>query len=136
MSPAPGIYGSNQLGDGEAFAVRSSSTFEDLAQAAFAGQHDTFLNVHGPDAVVRRVRDCFVSLWGDRAVLYRHRQGFEQRAARMAVVVQRQVACDIAGVGFSMNPVAEVVPTSTGRPSLCNRSISSATALNFARSFR
>jgi phosphoenolpyruvate synthase/pyruvate phosphate dikinase len=89
-----------------AFAVRSSSTFEDLAQAAFAGQHDTYLNVRGGEAIVERVRDCFVSLWQDRAVLYRHRQGFSQKEARMAVVVQRQIACDRAGVGFSINPVS------------------------------
>jgi pyruvate,water dikinase len=89
-----------------AFAVRSSSTFEDLAQAAFAGQHDTYLNIRGGDAIVARIRDCFVSLWQDRAVLYRHRQGFSQKEARMAVVVQRQVACDRAGVGFSINPVS------------------------------
>lgn len=86
-------------------AVRSSSTFEDLAQAAFAGQHDTYLNIRGADEVVQRVRDCYLSLWGDRAVLYRHRQGFTQHDARMAVVVQRQIACDRAGVGFSVNPV-------------------------------
>jgi pyruvate,water dikinase len=93
-------------GEGEAFAVRSSSTFEDLAQAAFAGQHDTYLNVRGADALVERIRDCFVSLWGDRAVLYRHHQGFSQREARMAVVVQRQIECDVAGVGFSIDPVS------------------------------
>jgi pyruvate,water dikinase len=89
-----------------AFAVRSSSTFEDLAQAAFAGQHDTYLNVRGADAVLTRVRDCFLSLWQDRAVLYRHRQGFSQQEARMAVVVQRQIACDRAGVAFSLDPVS------------------------------
>ncbi|QEH38357.1 Phosphoenolpyruvate synthase [Aquisphaera giovannonii] len=87
------------------FAVRSSSTLEDMAQAAFAGQHDTYLGVSGRDAIADRVRDVFVSLWGDRAVLYRHHQGFDQRQARMAVVVQRQVACDRAGVGFSIDPV-------------------------------
>ena len=89
-----------------AFAVRSSSTFEDLAQAAFAGQHDTYLNIRGADRIPERVRDCFVSLWGDRAVLYRHHQGFRQRDARMAVVVQRQIECEIAGVGFSVNPIS------------------------------
>src|SRR5262245_42709163 len=72
-----------------AFAVRSSSTFEDLAQAAFAGQHDTYLNIRGEDAILARVRDCFLSLWQDRAALYRHRQGFSQTEARMAVVVQQ-----------------------------------------------
>ncbi len=92
-------------GSDDAFAVRSSSTFEDLAQAAFAGQHDTYLNIRGAAAIGERVRDCFVSLWEDRAVLYRHRQGFQQQEACMAVVVQRQIACDLAGVGFSINPV-------------------------------
>ena len=90
----------------DAFAVRSSSTFEDLAQAAFAGQHDTYLNVRGRASICDKVRDCFVSLWGDRAVLYRHRQGFAQTEARMAVVVQRQIECDVAGVAFSIDPVS------------------------------
>jgi pyruvate,water dikinase len=89
-----------------AFAVRSSSTFEDLAQAAFAGQHDTYLNVGGSEAIIQKVRDCFVSLWQDRAVAYRHRQGFSQKEARMAVVVQRQIPCERAGVGFSIDPVS------------------------------
>jgi len=88
-----------------AFAVRSSSTFEDLAQAAFAGQHDTYLNVRGRPAILERIRDCFVSLWQDRAVAYRQRQGFSQKEARMAVVVQRQILCERAGVGFSIQPV-------------------------------
>jgi pyruvate,water dikinase len=90
----------------DTFAVRSSSTLEDLAQAAFAGQHDTYLNVRGFESLCERVRDCFVSLWGERAVLYRRRQGFSQREAKMAVVVQRQIACEVAGVGFSINPVS------------------------------
>lgn len=93
-----------ELSKNSKLAVRSSSTLEDLAQAAFAGQHDTYLNVRAED-VVHKVRDCFVSLWGDRAVLYRHHQGFDQLHARMAVVVQLQIECDRAGVGFSVNPV-------------------------------
>jgi phosphohistidine swiveling domain-containing protein len=88
-----------------AFSVRSSSTFEDLAGAAFAGQHDTFLNCVGVERVLERVRDCFVSLWQDRAVAYRHQRGFEQRAAAMAVVVQQMVRAEVAGVGFTINPV-------------------------------
>jgi phosphoenolpyruvate synthase/pyruvate phosphate dikinase len=97
--------GLTRLGVEGAFAVRSSSTFEDLAQAAFAGQHDTFLNVRGAAAIMARVRDCFVSLWQDRAVLYRKHQGFSQTEARMAVVVQQQIACARAGVGFSIQPI-------------------------------
>ncbi len=90
----------------DAFAVRSSSTFEDLAQAAFAGQHDTYLNIRGLDALAEHIRDCFISLWEDRAVLYRHHQGFSQREARMAVAVQRQIECTLAGVAFSLDPVS------------------------------
>ncbi len=88
-----------------ACAVRSSSTFEDLAEAAFAGQHDTYLNIRGPDQILDRIRACFASLWEDRAVLYRRHQGFTQRDARMAVVVQQQIASQAAGVGFSIDPV-------------------------------
>ncbi len=90
---------------GTCFAVRSSSTMEDLAQAAFAGQHDTFLNCCGAERVVAAVRDCFVSLWHDRAIAYRHQQGCDHSAANMAVVVQEMVNCDVAGVAFSINPI-------------------------------
>lgn len=92
--------------DGAAFSVRSSSTMEDLASAAFAGQHDTFLNCVGSDAVLDKIKACFLSLWGDRAIAYRHRQGFGHLDACMAVVVQRMVFCRAAGVGFSVNPVS------------------------------
>jgi len=91
------------------FAVRSSSTFEDLAQAAFAGQHDTYLNIRGADRILDRVRACFASLWEARAVLYRQHHGFSQRDAQMAVVVQRQIPSDVAGVAFSIDPVAGVL---------------------------
>ena len=90
---------------GQAFSVRSSSTMEDLASAAFAGQHDTYLNITGADAVVDRVKECFLSLWQDRAVAYRQRQGFDHSLAAMAVVVQRMIPCEVAGVGFSINPI-------------------------------
>jgi len=93
-----------RLGDAPV-AVRSSSTFEDLANAAFAGQHDTYLNIRGEAHILDRVRACFASLWESRAVLYRHHQGFVHRDAQMAVVVQRQIACDAAGVAFSIDPV-------------------------------
>lgn len=91
--------------DGTAFSVRSSSTMEDLAGAAFAGQHETFLNVKGFSNVMERVRDCFVSLWADRAIAYRQQQGFDHNKAVMAVVVQQMVFSESAGVGFSINPI-------------------------------
>ncbi len=86
-------------------SVRSSSTMEDLAGAAFAGAYDTYLNVVGVDAVVDRVRACFASLWGDRAIAYRHKQGIDPLLATMGVVVQEMVASEVAGVGFSLDPV-------------------------------
>ena len=90
---------------GTAFSVRSSSTMEDLASAAFAGQHETYLNITGTAAVLDRVRACFVSLWADRAIAYRHQQGFDHALAAMAVVIQQMVPSETAGVGFSINPV-------------------------------
>jgi len=89
-----------------AFSVRSSSTFEDLAGAAFAGQHDTFLNISGAKAILDRVRACFASLWQERAIAYRQQHGFDHAAAAMAVVVQSMVRCEVAGVGFTINPVS------------------------------
>lgn len=89
----------------KAFSVRSSSTMEDLSGAAFAGQHDTFLNCVGEKEITEKIKQCFLSLWHDRAVAYRHKQGFDQRSTTMAVVVQRMIHADTAGVGFSINPV-------------------------------
>ncbi|HET7463565.1 MAG TPA: PEP/pyruvate-binding domain-containing protein, partial [Longimicrobium sp.] len=90
----------------ERVSVRSSATLEDLAGAAFAGQHDTYLNVAGVDGVLDAVRRCWASLWEDRAVRYRHERGFGAGEAAMAVVVQRMVRSEVAGVAFSMDPVS------------------------------
>jgi rifampicin phosphotransferase len=92
--------------EGQAFSVRSSSTMEDLAGAAFAGQHDTYLNCAGVDLILDRIKSCFLSLWQDRAIAYRQKQGFDHLLAAMAVVVQRMIPCDVAGVGFSINPIS------------------------------
>ena len=80
-----------RLGDDAACAVRSSATAEDLPTASFAGQHDTYLNVVGPAAVLEHVRRCWASLFTERAVTYRLRNGVDHRTVRMAVVVQRMV---------------------------------------------
>lgn len=90
---------------GGRYAVRSSSTYEDLAGAAFAGQHDTFLNI-APDKIAEKVQACFASLWQKHAVLYRRYQGFEQDGASMAVVIQRMIEAEVAGVAFSVDPVS------------------------------
>jgi pyruvate,water dikinase len=86
-------------------AVRSSATAEDLPDASFAGQHDTFLNVIGTEAVLEAVRRCWASLWTDRAVAYRARNAMDHRGVLLAVVVQRMVAPSVAGVLFTANPL-------------------------------
>ncbi|GAA1522566.1 phosphoenolpyruvate synthase [Sphaerisporangium rubeum] len=86
-------------------AVRSSATAEDLPDASFAGQQDTYLNVTGPHAVLDAVRRCWASLWTDRAVAYRAANGIDHGAVRLAVVIQDMVQARVAGVMFTANPV-------------------------------
>ena len=94
-----------QLGE-SAVAVRSSATAEDLPDAAFAGQQETFLNVVGEQALLDAVRGCWESLWSERALLYRARQNVDQNTVKLAVVVQQMVPADVAGVMFTANPVS------------------------------
>jgi rifampicin phosphotransferase len=93
-----------RLGEHAAYAVRSSATAEDLPTASFAGQQDSYLNVIGP-AVLEHVRRCWASLFTERAVAYRLRNGFGHRKVRMAVVVQRMVFSQAAGILFTADPV-------------------------------
>jgi pyruvate,water dikinase len=93
------------LDERAACAVRSSATAEDLPGASFAGQQDTYLNVVGPAAIVEHVRRCWASLFTERAVTYRLRNGFDHRKVLMAVVVQRMVFPHAAGVLFTADPV-------------------------------
>src|SRR5688500_5250291 len=86
-------------------AVRSSATAEDLPGAAFAGQQDTYLNVVGEAALLEAVRRCWGSLWTERAIAYRDRRDVDQAGVRIAVVVQRMVPAEHAGVVFTANPV-------------------------------
>lgn len=90
---------------GTAFSVRSSATSEDTGGAAFAGQHDTFLNCIGADNVLARIRDCWASLWSARAISYRLQAGVGLMDSAMAVVVQKMAFNRVAGVGFCINPV-------------------------------
>jgi rifampicin phosphotransferase len=94
-----------RLGDQAAYAVRSSATAEDLPTASFAGQHDTYLNVIGRDAILRHVRRCWASLFSERAITYRLRNGVDQREVHMAVVVQQMVFPQAAGILFTADPV-------------------------------
>ncbi|MFI6601966.1 PEP/pyruvate-binding domain-containing protein [Nonomuraea sp. NPDC050536] len=91
--------------DGAPVAVRSSATAEDLPDASFAGQQDTYLNVIGPAEVLDAVRRCWASLWTDRAYAYRASNGIDHRTVSLAVVVQRMVQSETAGVMFTANPV-------------------------------
>jgi len=94
-----------RLGEQAAYAVRSSATAEDLPTASFAGQHDTYLNVVGPAAILEHVSRCWASLFTDRAVVYRLRNGVDHRKVRMAVVVQRMVFPQASGILFTADPV-------------------------------
>lgn len=86
-------------------AVRSSATAEDLAEASFAGQQDTYLNIRGEQALIKAVRSCWGSLWTARAVAYRAKQKVSMEGLALAVVVQQMVEADSAGVMFTVNPV-------------------------------
>ena len=94
-----------RLDEQGAYAVRSSATAEDSPTASFAGQHDTYLNVVGPAAVLQHIRRCWASLFTERAVTYRLRTGFDQRPIQMAVVVQQMVFPQAAGILFTADPV-------------------------------
>ncbi|MCX4919615.1 rifamycin-inactivating phosphotransferase [Streptomyces sp. NBC_00687] len=92
-------------GEQAAYAVRSSATAEDLPTASFAGQQDTYLNVMGVTAVLQHVSRCWASLFTERAVAYRQRNGIDHRTVHMAVVVQRMVFPHAAGALFTADPV-------------------------------
>ena len=94
-----------RLGEQAAYAVRSSATAEDLPTASFAGQQDTYLNVVGRAAILQHVSRCWASLFTERAVTYRLRNGFDQRKVQMAVVVQQMIFPDTAGILFTADPV-------------------------------
>jgi pyruvate,water dikinase len=95
----------DRLGGDAAYAVRSSATAEDLPTASFAGQQDSYLNVAGVAAILTQVSRCWASLFTERAVTYRQRNGFDHRKVRMAVVVQQMVLPQAAGVAFTADPV-------------------------------
>ncbi len=87
-------------------AVRSSATAEDLPDLSFAGQQETYLNVRGEAEVLAAVKRCWASLWTERAVSYRLQHAVPSQTVRLAVVVQRMVPADAAGVMFTVDPVS------------------------------
>lgn len=96
----------NLCSPGEAVAVRSSATAEDLPKASFAGQHESYLNIHGGDNVLKAVQDCFASLYTDRAIKYREDQGYPHNKVALCVGIQKMVRSDKAcsGIGFTLEP--------------------------------
>jgi phosphoenolpyruvate synthase/pyruvate phosphate dikinase len=94
-----------RLGEENAYAVRSSATSEDLPAASFAGQQDTYLNIIGKEAILKHVSQCWASLYTERAVTYRMQNGFDHRNIHMAVVVQKMILPQAAGILFTADPV-------------------------------
>ncbi|NIS81083.1 MAG: hypothetical protein GTO14_12940 [Anaerolineales bacterium] len=88
-----------------AVAVRSSATAEDLPEASFAGQQETYLNVRGADALLEAIKKCWASLWTTRAISYRARQGILSEHVSMAAIVQVLVPAEAAGILFTANPI-------------------------------
>src|SRR5690349_804472 len=93
------------LGEQDAYAVRSSATTEDSPTASFAGQQDSYLNVVGRAAILEHISRCWASLFTERAVTYRLRNGLDQGTAQMAVVVQRMVFQQVSGILFTADPI-------------------------------
>ena len=94
-----------RLGEKSAYAVRSSATAEDLPTASFAGQQDTYLNIIGTEAILTHISKCWASLFTERAVLYRLQNGFDHRDVYLAVVVQKMIFPQAAGILFTADPV-------------------------------
>lgn len=94
------------LGTQDSYAVRSSATAEDLPDASFAGQQDTYLNVKGQEHLLESVRACWVSLFTDRAILYRAQNGFSHRDVYLSVVVQRMIFPEVSGILFTADPIS------------------------------
>src|SRR3989344_8023136 len=86
-------------------AVRSSATAEDLPNASFAGQQETFLNVRGDSNLILKIRECWASLFTERAIFYRHENKYDHFKVGIAVPVQRMVESDTSGVMFTIDPV-------------------------------
>lgn len=86
-------------------AVRSSATAEDLPDASFAGQQETYLNVEGESNVIKRVQDCWASIFTPRAIFYREKKHFDHLKVGVAVPVQKMINSDVSGIAFSINPI-------------------------------
>ncbi|WP_178019175.1 phosphoenolpyruvate synthase [uncultured Paenibacillus sp.] len=95
----------SRLGESQAYAIRSSATAEDLPQASFAGQQDSYLNVIGYESILEHLRKCWASLYTDRAVIYRMRNGFHHGQISISVIIQKMVVPQSSGILFTADPV-------------------------------
>lgn len=98
-------HGIKKIGNLPYVAVRSSATAEDLPGASFAGQQETYLNIQGETHLIQKIKECYASLFTQRAIYYRHQQGFDHFKVGLAAVVQRMVQSDRSGIAFSIDPV-------------------------------
>ncbi|MFZ5902572.1 MAG: PEP/pyruvate-binding domain-containing protein [Chloroflexota bacterium] len=103
--PNPSPSGRGARGEGKPVAVRSSATAEDLPEASFAGQQETFLNIRGEDDLLDAVKKCWASLWTARAIAYCIKNNIDQNTVALAVVVQEMVNAEAAGILFTANPI-------------------------------
>ncbi|GGJ76106.1 hypothetical protein GCM10007111_42090 [Virgibacillus kapii] len=99
------FYSYTKLGEDEAFAIRSSATAEDLPNASFAGQQDTYLNIVGKEAILKHISKCWASLFTDRAVTYRMQNNFDHRKVYLSIIIQRMVFPKGSGILFTADPV-------------------------------
>ncbi len=99
------IHAWKEAGINDAYAVRSSATAEDLPGASFAGQQDTYLNIIGKDKLIDGVRRCWVSLFNDRAIIYRIQNNFSHKDVALSVVVQQMVMAEKSGIMFTADPL-------------------------------
>ncbi|WNS45231.1 phosphoenolpyruvate synthase [Paenibacillus sp. MMS20-IR301] len=95
----------SRFGEQQAYAIRSSATAEDLPQASFAGQQDSYLNITSLDAVLQHIRKCWASLYTDRAVVYRIQNGFDHSQVHLAVIIQKMIIPQASGIMFTADPV-------------------------------
>lgn len=94
-----------KLGADSSYAVRSSATAEDLPNASFAGQQDTYLNIKGREELLQNVGKCWASLFTDRAIAYRAKNGFDHREVYLSIVIQQMVIPEVSGIMFTADPV-------------------------------
>ncbi len=94
-----------KMGEENYYAVRSSATAEDLPNASFAGQQDTYLNIKGREELLTHVRKCWASLFTDRAIAYRAKNGFDHREVYLSIVIQQMVIPEVSGIMFTADPV-------------------------------